>query len=130
MKHNADKSALKAKISNQKTFVPKGWGGETIICNNDLYCGKILHIGKGKQFSWHYHRIKDETFYVSKGMLVLLVGETDNIEDSRALLLKEGDSIHIPIGVRHRLIGVEDSDVFEFSTHHEDDDSVRVIKGD
>ena len=47
----------------------KGWGYELWIVNNNLYCGKILHFNKGKKCSWHYHKIKQETFYVQKGKL-------------------------------------------------------------
>ena len=43
---------------------PKGWGYEKWIVNNDLYCGKVLFFERGKKCSWHYHKVKDETFYV------------------------------------------------------------------
>ena len=47
--------------------VPKGWGEELIIENNEKYCGKLLIFKKGCKFSMHYHLIKDETWYVDKG---------------------------------------------------------------
>ena len=31
--------------------IPKGWGKEMIITNNELYCGKILMFKKGCKFS-------------------------------------------------------------------------------
>lgn len=52
-------------------FVPKGWGNELIIVNNDLYCGKILTIEKDKKLSVHYHLMKDETFFCTKGKVVI-----------------------------------------------------------
>ena len=45
-------------------YVPKGWGEELIIENNELYCGKILQFNAGCKFSMHYHMIKDETWCV------------------------------------------------------------------
>ena len=42
--------------------VPKGWGYEKWITNNEKYCGKLLYFNKGKKCSWHYHEIKEETF--------------------------------------------------------------------
>ena len=41
---------------------PKGWGREIWIANNDLYCGKILDIRKGKKCSLHYHKLKRNPF--------------------------------------------------------------------
>ena len=48
-------------------FVSKGWGYEKWIVNCEKYCGKLLFIAKGKKCSWHYHRKKDEVFYVQSG---------------------------------------------------------------
>ena len=44
--------------------VPKGWGFEKWIVNNEKYCGKLLYFIKDRKCSWHYHKIKDETFYI------------------------------------------------------------------
>ena len=57
----------------------KGWGYELWIVNNNLYCGKILHFNKGKKCSWHYHKVKQETFYVQKGKLKIYNIELSNI---------------------------------------------------
>ena len=50
--------------------VPKGWGEEIIIENNELYCGKVLIFNKGCKFSMHYHMKKDECWYVEQGEFV------------------------------------------------------------
>jgi len=55
-------------------FVPKGWGYEKWIVNNDKYCGKILFVVKDRKCSLHYHNIKDETFYIQSGKIVLHYG--------------------------------------------------------
>jgi len=47
--------------------IPKGWGREIIIENNEMYCGKILEFKKGCKFSMHFHMEKDETWWVEKG---------------------------------------------------------------
>ena len=51
----------------RRHFVPKGWGYEDWLVNKDEYCGKLLFIKKNKKFSWHYHKLKDETFYIHTG---------------------------------------------------------------
>ena len=48
-------------------FVPKGWGYEKWIVNNEEYCGKLLFLAKGKKCSWHFHKLKDEVFYGQSG---------------------------------------------------------------
>ena len=75
--------------------VPKGWGYEKWIVNTDEYCGKLLFFNKGKRCSWHYHKIKDETFYLQSGSILLFYGDTDSLEDAKTLLLEPGDKFHI-----------------------------------
>jgi hypothetical protein len=38
--------------------VPKGWGEEIIIENNENYCGKILVFEPECKFSMHYHVVR------------------------------------------------------------------------
>ena len=52
-------------------IVSKGWGYELWIENNELYCGKHLHVLPTKWCSVHYHKNKKETFYVINGELLL-----------------------------------------------------------
>jgi mannose-6-phosphate isomerase-like protein (cupin superfamily) len=47
--------------------VDKGWGYEKWIVNKEEYCGKLLFFNKDKRCSWHYHKIKDEVFYLQSG---------------------------------------------------------------
>lgn len=113
-----------------REFVQKGWGYEEILTNTELYCAKILHLNLGKMLSWHYHNIKDETFYVENGKVKLLYGWDEDIYQANSKILSVGDTFHVPAGMKHRLIAMENSRVFEFSTQHFDDDSIRVLKGD
>jgi len=111
-------------------FVPKGWGFEKWIVNNEEYCGKLLYFVKGKKCSWHYHKLKDETFYVQSGKILLKYGNDDDMAFSHKIVLEKGDNFHIYRGLRHQMIALEDTELFEFSTQHFDSDSIRVIMGD
>jgi mannose-6-phosphate isomerase-like protein (cupin superfamily) len=114
------------KISTE--IVPKGWGREIIFVNNDEYCGKILCFNKGKKFSMHFHIQKKETWYVSKGKLVLVwIDAMNGITYTE--YLNVGDVITNERGEPHQLIALEDSEVFEVSTKHYDEDSFRIWKG-
>ena len=105
-------------MNQEIKYVPKVWGAEYWIVNRD-YCGKKLALKKGYRCSMHYHRKKDETFYVIKGMVLMELG-------LKKWIMKSGDTVHINIGARHRFTGIEDSEIIEFSTHHEDEDSYRI----
>lgn len=109
--------------------VPKGWGKEIIFVNNDEYCGKLLCFDKDKKFSMHYHIKKKETWYVSKGSFILVWVETDT-GTTHTEYIKVGDVITNERGEPHQLIALEDSEVFEVSTKHYDEDSFRMWKGD
>ena len=90
------------KTSLPINFVPKGWGFEKWIVNCDKYCGKLLYFVKDRRCSWHYHKIKDEVFYVQSGKILVKYSENDDL----------------------------DTELYEFSTQHFDEDSYRIIKGD
>ena len=109
--------------------VPKGWGEEFIIENNDLYCGKILQFNAGCNFSMHYHMIKDETWCVQDGYFSYrwLDTETAEIHEKK---LTRGDVVRQRPGQPHQLKAIQSGEIFEVSTHHDDSDSYRVFKGD
>ena len=119
-----DKTTLKMK------HVPKGWGYERWIVNCEEYCGKLLFFNAGKKCSWHYHVLKDEVFYLQSGKMLIKYSEFDDISLAKELILNPGDNFHVFRGLRHRMIALEDSELFEFSTQHFDSDSYRVEKGD
>jgi len=110
--------------------VPKGWGWERWIVNNEEYCGKLLFFYKDKKCSWHYHVLKDEVFYLQSGKMLIKYSDEDNIANAKELVLNAGDNFHVYRGLRHRMIALEDSELFEFSTQHFDSDSHRILKGD
>ena len=116
--------------SSKIKYVEKGWGYEKWIVNSPEYCGKILFFEKGKRCSWHYHLLKDETFYLQSGRLHLFYGQTDDLRESYTKILEPGDKFHVPRKMRHQMYALEDSELFEFSTQHFDEDSHRIFHGD
>lgn len=109
--------------------VPKGWGEELIIENNELYCGKLLIFKAGCKFSMHYHMIKDETWYVDKGDFIYRWIDTETAEVVEQKL-KSGDVVRQKPGQPHQLEALSEGVIFEISTQHFDSDSYRVWKGD
>lgn len=99
--------------------VSKVWGEEIWMANTDLYCGKKLILKKGKRCSLHYHKNKNETFYIDSGTILM---EMENEER----IMHSGESVLIEPGTKHRFSGLEDSVIIEISTHHDDLDSYRI----
>ena len=118
------------KTSLEMNYVPKGWGFEKWIVNCDEYCGKLLYFVKGKMCSWHYHKLKDEVFYIQSGKILVKYSDEDELENAKEVVLGRGDNFHVYRGLRHRMIALEDTELFEFSTQHFDSDSHRIEKGD
>ncbi len=99
--------------------VEKPWGYELIWAKTKDYTGKILHIQKGHKLSLQYHRVKEETIYLYSGKMTFIFEQADG--KLNEIQLKVGEAHHIPPGKKHRMIALEDCDVFEVSTPHLED---------
>lgn len=118
--------------------VEKKWGKEEWIVNTDEYCGKILTCNKGRWSSegkFHKHNIKDETFYILKGKLILEYITPEDITWT-TIVLNTGDSFRLTPEVWHRFKEFDYCCQFaEFSTKHRESDSIRksyseIMKGE
>ena len=117
-----NKEKINLKLDQLVNFVSKEWGHEEWIVNNSKYCGKKLVLKKGFRCSMHCHKVKDETFYILSGKVLL---ETEFEGKRKIRIAEKGDVEHIEIGMFHRFTGLEDSEIIEFSTFHMDSDSYR-----
>jgi mannose-6-phosphate isomerase-like protein (cupin superfamily) len=107
----------------------KAWGHELWIINNELYCGKLLVFKKDKEFSMHFHLLKDEAWYISKGEFQYTYIDTETSEHKQ-IIVREGDCIHLIPGQPHQMLAIEEgSCIFEVSTQHFDSDSYRILPG-
>ena len=104
-------------------YVDKVWGREVWMANTDLYCGKLLYLKKGKRCSIHYHKNKDETFYLHSGRILMELWENNKSEER---IMEKGEVLRINPNTKHRFSGLENSLIIEISTHHEEEDSYRV----
>ena len=90
----------------------------------------MVFTKKGAKFSMHFHKDKDETWFVNNGVFKL-----NWIDTKDATLysqeLKEGDSWHNPPCQPHQLVCMSNSgSVSEVSTPDHSDDNYRIVKGD
>jgi mannose-6-phosphate isomerase-like protein (cupin superfamily) len=117
---------IKMKIKEE--VVQKTWGNEIWFANTENYCGKLITVESGKWSSegkFHYHEIKDETFFVIEGLLWLDIAKENGKYDRFVLLT--GDAYRISPGIKHRFSSASQipCKFVEASTHHEDSDSYR-----
>ena len=111
--------------------VEKGWGYELIWATNEKYCGKIMVFEKvGSKFSLHFHKEKDETWFINNGRFLLRWIDTK----SAVMYSKElnpGDVWHNPPLQPHQLEALEDnSSLTEVSTPDSVEDNYRIVPGD
>lgn len=109
----------------------KTWGFEEWLCNNEMYCGKILVVGKDRFCSFHYHKIKTEDFYILNGSVKFEHQEIDkdgNLQGQReTIILNTGDTIHLKPFTVHRFTGITNiTQIIETSTQHFEEDSYRL----
>jgi len=87
----------------------KPWGYERPLAEFRGVFLKELFLRKGQKSSLHFHKEKDEFFYIVNGKVsVYLPEETIN--------LKAGDTLHIPPGQTHRIEPIEDTLILELGT--------------
>lgn len=128
---------MKSGIIEHMTYVPKAWGSETWAVNTNRYCGKILRISKGMFCSFHYHKLKEETFTVIAGRILIICADQEeattiavgDVASDVAMIQKvlyPGQAWNILPGCVHQFYGIDDAVVFESSTEHFDSDSYRL----
>jgi quercetin dioxygenase-like cupin family protein len=111
--------------------VQKGWGYELIWATTDDYCGKIMFFNKaGNKTSMHFHKEKDETWFVNGGTFkVRYIDTKDSMLYEKEL--KEGDVWHNPPLMPHQLVATSDeSSITEVSTADSVEDNFRIGPGD
>jgi quercetin dioxygenase-like cupin family protein len=85
----------------------------------DRYVGKVLHVKAGEKLSLQYHVKKDETVMVWKGRMRFEYFSEG--EQPQAKEMGPGEAFHVTPGLRHRMVAIEDTDIFEVSTTELDD---------
>jgi mannose-6-phosphate isomerase-like protein (cupin superfamily) len=89
-----------------------------------------LEIQKGKKCSLHFHKIKEESFYLRAGRLRLKVMPSSYATVCEEFILEAGQCMDVPVGLVHQMEALEDSELYEFSSQHFESDSYRLVPGD
>jgi mannose-6-phosphate isomerase-like protein (cupin superfamily) len=108
--------------------VPKMWGREIILHNDERYCCKLLQYDGVRISSRHYHEKKHETFVILKGRFEI---DWYSLDDEKA----QGNNSMGPGGVisldprtvhRVKCLSPEGGIIIEASSHDDPNDCVRI----
>lgn len=107
-------------IKEKLIEVEKTWGEEIWLVNCEQYCGKLLILDRDATSSYHYHKLKKETFYAIEGYVLLTV------EGKEHFLAPFTRAKTIEPGKLHKFYGITEAVILEISTHHSEEDVVRL----
>ncbi len=88
--------------SHITTFRP--WGSFTILASNKMYKVKKIWVKPHKRLSLQYHNHRSEHWVVVEGQAKVTIGNA-------VMLIKENESVYVPIGEKHRLENPTDRDL-------------------
>ena len=124
--NNYGRKDIPQKI-NSHLPIEKYWGYiKTIFASEDFTLKEVFMKGN-TQSSMEYHIKKDEYYYIKKGKLK--VGMRIGRAKNKSIILDQGDVFHIPPGLMHMRIAIEDTLIIEWSNKDDDTDSNIVEDG-
>ena len=103
--------------------VYKPWGNYTSIKSEEGYQVKRISVAPGEKLSLQYHHQRAEHWIVIRGEAKIQIGD-------KILKAYPGDHCYIPLGEKHRLTNIGDSDLLlievQFGSYLGEDDIVRL----
>ncbi|HXX98785.1 MAG TPA: phosphomannose isomerase type II C-terminal cupin domain [Candidatus Bathyarchaeia archaeon] len=77
------------------------WGSFEKFHENQTCTVKLIHVNANSRLSLQYHRERWEFWKIVKGIAEVQL-------DEKSLILRESDSIVIPLGAKHRVKALEE----------------------
>lgn len=96
MLNGVDSDMNKTQLYNGNVLVSKPWGQYIDIYRSPTVVFKRLDIKPGEEISYQYHNDRDECWYISSGLGLLILNGED-------LLACAGDTFYIKKGVSHQI---------------------------
>lgn len=84
--------------------VYRPWGYYTVIAKGDGFLTKKIHVNAGQKLSIQSHNHRSEHWVVALGVATVLCGD-------KTYELKVGESIDVPVTVKHSLQNLSDEDL-------------------
>ena len=104
-------------INNDIYFESRKWGHFHKFIENENCTVKLISIKKGESMHLQYHKYRSEQWYVISGKIAV----TKGIETS---ILIPNTVITISIGEKHKMEGIDDSQVLEIARGYFDEKDI------
>ena len=99
------------------------WGFYEILLDTDYTKVKQITVNPNQKLSYQYHEKRKEYWTIVKGSATIIL-------DDEKIFRNQGESIHIPLGSKHRIINeTEETLIFvevQTGTYFGEDDITRI----
>lgn len=113
----------------ERQTIEKDWGFDSYVFSNHSTIIRRLEIKKGGKSTFgkfHFHRHKNNRFYVEKGLLKVYIQLIGGIQEYIIGDQQQYRKVDVYPGRKHRFEALEDSTVYEiYWSHCSNDDIVR-----
>jgi mannose-6-phosphate isomerase len=99
------------------------WGFYEILLDTDYTKVKQITVNPNQRLSYQYHNQRKEYWTIVQGSASIIL-------DDEKIFRYQGESIHIPLGSKHRIINEHDTPLVfievQVGTYFGEDDIVRI----
>jgi mannose-6-phosphate isomerase len=99
------------------------WGFYEILLDTDYTKVKQITVNPGQRLSYQYHNQRKEYWTIVQGYATIIL-------DDNKVFRSQGESIHIPLGAKHRIMNEEESPLIfievQVGEYFGEDDIVRL----
>lgn len=99
------------------------WGYYEILLDTDYTKVKQITVNPSQRLSYQYHNQRKEYWAIVQGSATIIL-------DDEKVFRYQGESIHIPLGSKHRIINENDTPLVfievQVGTYFGEDDIVRI----
>lgn len=117
------KTSRDSDFAELPSTVRRPWGTYATLKQEDGYQVKRITVAPGQKLSLQYHHKRSEHWVVTQGQAIVQVGEQE-------FETGPGDYRYIPLGEKHRLTNIGDSELVlievQIGSYLEEDDIVRL----
>jgi mannose-1-phosphate guanylyltransferase len=92
----AGSEEIRSKLTDDPMIDHRPWGSFVILDEGGNYKVKRIEVFPGKRLSYQSHAHRSEHWLVTRGTAKVTLND-------REILLKNGDSVDIPMGAKHRV---------------------------
>ncbi len=117
------KASADAELAELPATAQRPWGTYATLKQEDGYQVKRITVAPGQKLSLQYHNMRAEHWVVTQGQAIVQVGDNE-------LETGPGEYRYIPLGEKHRLTNIGDSELVlievQIGNYRGEDDIVRI----